>query len=358
MYTTVEFGHKDICAYVLTSESMIQYDIQIELVSKGLQDANIFVLSGQSLTNLTNLNSIVQDQTLVLAITDYHVIVALPTNNSAAPIVSFTYQNVKQMTTREFAIKNAQFLVITFLALCLFGICAGNFAVNSELDELKVPPQAEYNKHLQEYVKVGNVWDPEEEEAVKEQHQALADEGGHPEEEEKEEEEEEYYDEEAEEEGEEEIEESNETVPNTMSDESLDEPELVSKKPSEKKPTLVEKVVSEKISQKISEKKSSEKPPPAPAQKQSTKVSSFKSERLSTPSRQLRRKGPSKLPTMIEEEEEKEPPKVERPLTEAEKKKKAEEEEIERHRRRTEQQNRNPLAYYHGASHVAVKPLM
>ena len=46
MYTTVEFGNKDICAYVLTSESMIQYDIQIELVSHGLQDANIFVLSG------------------------------------------------------------------------------------------------------------------------------------------------------------------------------------------------------------------------------------------------------------------------------------------------------------------------
>ena len=118
--------------------------------------------------------------------------------------------------------------------------------MNSELDELKVPPQAEYNKHLQEYVKVGNVWDPEEEEAVKEQHQGLADEGGDAEEDK--EEEVSYYDEEIEEEQEEEIEESEQTVPNTMSEESIEESEIVSKKVSERKPTLVEKVLSEKIS--------------------------------------------------------------------------------------------------------------
>ena len=51
--------------------------------------------------------------------------------------------------------------------VCAFGLCSGNAVISGELEDLEPPSMREYTSHLKSYVQTGNVWDPEEEAALR-----------------------------------------------------------------------------------------------------------------------------------------------------------------------------------------------
>lgn len=53
------------------------------------------------------------------------------------------------------------------LLVCAFGLCSGNAVISGELEDLEPPRMSEYTTHLKSYVRTGNVWDPEEEAALR-----------------------------------------------------------------------------------------------------------------------------------------------------------------------------------------------
>ena len=53
------------------------------------------------------------------------------------------------------------------LALVAFGVCAGNMAIQGELEELKPAKKSEYLQHLEEYPAMGNMFDPDAEAETK-----------------------------------------------------------------------------------------------------------------------------------------------------------------------------------------------
>ena len=66
------------------------------------------------------------------------------------------------MTTRQFAYKYSEYTLGVLLAICIFGVLAGNAAIKGELDEMILPnnqKRKNYKRHLESYVEMGNVWE-------------------------------------------------------------------------------------------------------------------------------------------------------------------------------------------------------
>lgn len=76
-------------------------------------------------------------------------------------------ENKSDTTLLEFGIKYGQYLIGVVLLVCAFGLCSGNAVISGELEDLDPPTMREYTTHLKSYVQTGNVWDPEEEEALR-----------------------------------------------------------------------------------------------------------------------------------------------------------------------------------------------
>ena len=54
-------------------------------------------------------------------------------------MVSFSIINVKEQTPVDFAIYWGQWLLVAILILVVFGVCTGNMAVSSEMEDIKKP---------------------------------------------------------------------------------------------------------------------------------------------------------------------------------------------------------------------------
>lgn len=76
-------------------------------------------------------------------------------------------ENKSDTTLLQFGIKYGQYLIGVVLLVCAFGLCSGNAVISGELEDLEPPSMREYTTHLKSYVQTGNVWDPEEEAALR-----------------------------------------------------------------------------------------------------------------------------------------------------------------------------------------------
>mmetsp|Transcript_35186 Transcript_35186/g.53919 ORF Transcript_35186/g.53919 Transcript_35186/m.53919 type:complete len:91 (+) Transcript_35186:327-599(+) len=71
------------------------------------------------------------------------------------------------MTTSEFLTKYGEYLIGILILICAFGVCASAITINGELEVMEPPNPKTYRNHLKSYVEIGNIWDPEEEEIMK-----------------------------------------------------------------------------------------------------------------------------------------------------------------------------------------------
>ena len=103
-----------------------------------------------------------------MEINKYYIILATPyTYDGSLPLVGFEVMNKPKQTLLQFGLSYGQYLVGVVLLVCAFGLCSGNAVISNSLEDLQPPKMFEYTNHLKAYVRTGNVWDPEEEEALR-----------------------------------------------------------------------------------------------------------------------------------------------------------------------------------------------
>lgn len=123
------------------------------------------IMSGQNLADL----QVVKTETkagvegITLALDDenamYYLIVEATGDN---PYISFFIHNSVNLTTFRFLVFLGQVVTGILILLVLCGFLLANFALESEIDEVKCPMEmTEFTKQMQSYAQKGNVWDPE-----------------------------------------------------------------------------------------------------------------------------------------------------------------------------------------------------
>jgi hypothetical protein len=52
-YTTLDFDFNDVCPYIITTQAHMQFNTNIEIILTSLVNANAYLLTGTSLTEIT-----------------------------------------------------------------------------------------------------------------------------------------------------------------------------------------------------------------------------------------------------------------------------------------------------------------
>lgn len=168
VYTSLTFGKDDICPYYIANEITFQYEMKIELQVVGLSEAKAFLLSGTSLNDLTTSQELKEKEVYSPKPSEVHAIIVQPASSTAtSPYVAFSIENKPIRDYQELGIRYGQIMVGISLILCVVGICLAQFVIKAEIPG-KMESQFsskldKYPEKLQGYIRVGNVWDPEEE---------------------------------------------------------------------------------------------------------------------------------------------------------------------------------------------------
>jgi len=145
IYTSPDFGQTDVCPYVLMAESVIQFDISIDITITHVNKAVLYVLLGDSINNITSVKKLDNEGgTLKLPLSEYgayHLLVvplniSYSDNDYSPPSLSFSFKNIEEMTSSELITTYTQYIVGVLLFICLSGILMTSMAFDSEFEDV------------------------------------------------------------------------------------------------------------------------------------------------------------------------------------------------------------------------------
>mmetsp|Transcript_4842 Transcript_4842/g.3452 ORF Transcript_4842/g.3452 Transcript_4842/m.3452 type:complete len:80 (-) Transcript_4842:646-885(-) len=68
----------DVCPYIIITDSVIPFNTNIEITLKEIQNAKVYLLQGESLTNIDEEVELVVDETVSVYSEDFMAIVVIP----------------------------------------------------------------------------------------------------------------------------------------------------------------------------------------------------------------------------------------------------------------------------------------
>lgn len=145
-----------------------------------LNNVALYVLSGSSVNDFSAAATLLPGTKTKLKTDQVHAILVVPYQGTANPFAAFSIANTDMKTYKDLGFSYGQTMVGISLILCIVGVCAAQLALKDAVpDALEEEFRSKkidkgYKANLQGYVKVGNVWDPDEEDQMAEAARARA----------------------------------------------------------------------------------------------------------------------------------------------------------------------------------------